>query len=108
MSHVEQKENQFKLTANRILGKGSCSGKRANVVGSLIPRLLGLEQCVVRLLTVVLIVICMNGLAIAQNTNSADIRGTVTDVTGAAVPEVSVSLLNTDTGVTTTLVTNSA
>lgn len=48
------------------------------------------------------------GTGLAQNTNSGDIRGTVTDATGAVVPGVAVTLLNTDTGVTKDLVTNSA
>jgi hypothetical protein len=45
--------------------------------------------------------------ALAQNTNSGDIRGTVTDATGALVPGVNVTLLNTETGVVKELVTNS-
>ncbi len=48
------------------------------------------------------------GSGLAQNTNSGDIRGTVTDASGAVVPGVAVTLLNTDTGVTKDLVTNSA
>ena len=44
----------------------------------------------------------------AQNTNSGEIRGTVTDPSGAAVPGVTVTVTNTDTGVTTTLTTNDA
>jgi hypothetical protein len=44
----------------------------------------------------------------AQNTNSSEIRGTVSDATGAIVPGVSVSVLNTDTGVTTSVGTNDA
>jgi hypothetical protein len=43
---------------------------------------------------------------IAQNTNSGDIRGTVTDSTGAALPGVTVTLTNTDTGTRKILVTN--
>ncbi|HEY3938784.1 MAG TPA: TonB-dependent receptor [Bryobacteraceae bacterium] len=45
---------------------------------------------------------------LAQNTNSGDIRGTVTDASGAVIPGVNVRLLNTDTGVVKELVTNSA
>ena len=44
----------------------------------------------------------------AQSTNSADLRGTVTDVTGAVIPGVKVSIVNIDTGVTTELTTNAA
>jgi hypothetical protein len=42
----------------------------------------------------------------AQSTNSGDISGTVTDNTGAAVPGATVTVLNVDTGVSKTLVTN--
>src|SRR5487761_1806520 len=44
--------------------------------------------------------------AIAQNTNSGDIRGTVTDASGAVVPSVTVKLTNIDTGVTKNFITN--
>jgi Carboxypeptidase regulatory-like domain len=44
----------------------------------------------------------------AQNTNSGEIRGTVTDATGASVPDVAVTILNTDTGVTKEVATNNA
>ena len=37
----------------------------------------------------------------AQNINAGEVRGTVTDTTGAAVPHAAVSLTNSDTGVTT-------
>jgi hypothetical protein len=46
-------------------------------------------------------------VALAQNSNSGDIRGTVTDASGAVVPGATVTLLNTDTGVVKELVTNS-
>ncbi len=42
----------------------------------------------------------------AQNTNSGDIRGTVTDATGAVLPGVTVTILDVDKGVTKTVVTN--
>jgi Carboxypeptidase regulatory-like domain len=42
----------------------------------------------------------------AQNSNSGDIRGTVTDSSGAALPGVSVTVTNNDTGVITKNVTN--
>lgn len=45
-------------------------------------------------------------LSFAQNTNSGDIRGTVTDSSGAVVPEVAVTVANLDTGMTKQLVTN--
>lgn len=44
--------------------------------------------------------------AVAQSTNSGDIRGTVTDNTGAVVPDARVTVLNVDTGVTRDYVTN--
>ena len=43
-----------------------------------------------------------------QATNSGDIRGTVTDSTGALVPGVTVTVTNVDTGVTKVLSTNKA
>ena len=47
------------------------------------------------------------GPAFSQSTNSGDIRGTVTDSSGAVVPGVTVTVLNLDTGATKDLVTNS-
>ncbi len=46
--------------------------------------------------------------AFAQNTNSGEIRGTVSDPSGAVIPGVAVAILNTQTGVTTNLVTNAS
>ena len=46
-------------------------------------------------------------VGLAQNTNSSDIRGTVTDSTGALVPGVTVTVTNSDTGLVGTFVTNS-
>jgi hypothetical protein len=43
----------------------------------------------------------------AQNSNSGDIRGTVTDSSGSRIPGVNVTVLNNDTGVITKYVTNS-
>ena len=42
----------------------------------------------------------------AQNTNSGDIRGVVTDSTGAVVPDATVTVLDNDKGVTTQYKTN--
>ena len=42
----------------------------------------------------------------AQNSNSGDIRGTVTDTSGAVLPGVNVTVTNNDTGVITKYVTN--
>src|SRR5882762_584642 len=52
------------------------------------------------------LLICVAGLGFAQNTNSGDIRGTVTDSSGAIVSGATVSVANLDTGVTRELVTN--
>jgi Carboxypeptidase regulatory-like domain/TonB dependent receptor len=46
--------------------------------------------------------------AFAQNTNSGDIRGTVTDTTGAVIPGVTVEVKDVDKGVVKTYVTNEA
>jgi len=52
-----------------------------------------------RWLLTLLIVISGASLGLAQSTNSGDIRGTVTDTTGAVVPGVKITVLNVDTGV---------
>ena len=46
-------------------------------------------------------------VGLAQNTNSSDIRGTVSDSSGSVVPGVTVTVKNTDTGVVSTFVSNS-
>lgn len=46
--------------------------------------------------------------AFAQSTNAGDIRGSVTDASGALIPGVTVKVLNVNTGVEKTLVTNDA
>lgn len=45
---------------------------------------------------------------IAQNTNSGNLRGSVTDSTGAVVPGATVTVVDLDKGVTRTLTTNDA
>ena len=40
------------------------------------------------------------GVVFGQSTNSGDIRGVVSDSTGALVPDVTVTVLNINTGVT--------
>ena len=47
-----------------------------------------------------------SGACFAQSVNSGDIRGTVTDTSGAVVPNVTVSVFNVDTGVSKDFVTN--
>jgi Carboxypeptidase regulatory-like domain len=60
-----------------------------------------------RRVLVLCLLLCTAGLAFSQSTNSGDIRGTVTDSSGAVVPGVAVTVLNLDTGATKDLVTNS-
>ncbi len=53
--------------------------------------------------------LCTLSLAIpafAQNTNSGDIRGTVTDPSGAVVPGATVTVLNVDNGISKDFVSN--
>src|ERR1700760_3360242 len=47
-----------------------------------------------------------SGVCFAQSTNAGDIRGTVTDPSGALIPGVTVSVLNVDTGISKDFVTN--
>lgn len=56
----------------------------------------------------VLAIVSMCRIAGAQNTNSGDIRGTVTDPSGAVIPDVTVTILDVDKGVTRTYKTDSA
>jgi hypothetical protein len=58
--------------------------------------------------TLPLVLLLFPAIGAAQNTNSGEIRGTVTDSSGAAIPEVAVTILNVDTGVSKDLVTNNA
>ncbi|WP_263367904.1 carboxypeptidase regulatory-like domain-containing protein [Edaphobacter bradus] len=52
---------------------------------------------------------CLSAVAgFAQNTNSADLRGTVTDATGAAIAGATVSVQDVDKGITRTLTTDAA
>jgi hypothetical protein len=55
-----------------------------------------------------LLVVFGSTVSIAQNTSSGDLRGTVTDSTGAVVPDVTVTIKDVDKDVTRTYVTNSA
>jgi len=56
--------------------------------------------------TAVAVLFCVTGAGFAQNTNSGEIRGTVTDATGSVIPGVAVTILDTDTGVSKQLTTN--
>ena len=68
----------------------------------------GLRQATRRVLSVAVLLCSIAGFGRAQNTNSGDIRGTVTDATGAVIPGASITLLNVDTGVAKSLTTNQA
>ncbi|MGI9075030.1 MAG: carboxypeptidase regulatory-like domain-containing protein [Bryobacteraceae bacterium] len=59
-----------------------------------------------RLTAVVFLILCASSFAIAQNTNSGEIRGTVSDPTGAVLPGATITILNVDTGVSKELTTN--
>ena len=61
---------------------------------------------VFRRLLVLALGLCAGNVGFAQNSNSGDIRGTVTDSSGAVVPGVSVTVTNNDTGVINKYVTN--
>ena len=63
---------------------------------------------VMRWILPLLLAVFGSGISIAQNTASGDIRGTVTDSTGAVVPGVTVSVKDVEKDVTRTYVTNSA
>jgi hypothetical protein len=69
-----------------------------------------LEETMIRrnwLVLVCALYLALSGFASAQNSNSGDIRGTVTDPSGALVPGVDVTVTNSDTGVVNHYVTNS-
>lgn len=53
-----------------------------------------------------LLLVCGSGVCMAQSTNSGDIRGSVTDATGALIPNVTVTVMNVDTGVSKDYTTN--
>ena len=62
---------------------------------------------VFRRLLVLALGLCAGNVGFAQNSNSGDIRGTVTDSTGAVAPGVEVTVTDNDTGVVNKYVTNS-
>ena len=55
-----------------------------------------------------LLILGAAGFAVAQNSNSGDLRGTVTDATGGVIPDVKVTIQNINTGVVRELTTNAA
>ena len=87
--------------------EGRLAGAKGLEMGAPGSCLIVFWPAVARVLSAALLIVCMAGFGLAQNTNSGDIRGTVTDATGAVVPGVTITLLNVDTGVSKELVTNS-
>lgn len=65
-------------------------------------------KCGRTLPAVLLLLFCVASLGLAQNAGSGDIRGTVTDPTGAVIPGATVTMVETTTGVMKTLTTNDA
>jgi hypothetical protein len=61
-----------------------------------------------RVVLAVLSLLLSTGLAAFSQTTNATLGGTVTDSTGALIPGVAVTATNTQTGITTRLVTNEA
>jgi hypothetical protein len=55
---------------------------------------------------VFVVLICVSGLALAQNTNSGEIRGSVTDASGAVIAGATVTITNLDTGTSKDYITN--
>jgi hypothetical protein len=62
-----------------------------------------LRRCVLPLFLVLTSAACL-----AQSTNAGDIRGTVTDASGAQIPGVKITVTNVDTGVSKDYTTNDA
>jgi hypothetical protein len=52
------------------------------------------------------LLVCLARPVLSQNRNTGEIRGTVTDASGAVLPGVTVTVTNIDTGVTKEFVTN--
>src|SRR5258708_28048124 len=55
-----------------------------------------------------MLVTLIAGFAFGQNANTGEIKGTVTDPSGAVIDGVTVTITNTETGVTIVRTTNSA
>ncbi len=56
----------------------------------------------------ILLVVFGSGACFAQSVNAGDIRGTVTDTSGAVIPGATVTVKNVSTGVASTFTTNGA
>jgi hypothetical protein len=65
-----------------------------------------LRFAVCRFVFALCLVACLAGPALSQSRSTGEIRGTVTDSSGAVLPGVTVTVLNINTGVATTFVTN--
>src|SRR5260221_2157788 len=59
-------------------------------------------------LGLLMLVTLIGGFAFGQTANTGEIKGTVTDSTGAVVDKVTVTIVNTETGVSTVTTTNSS
>lgn len=59
-----------------------------------------------RVLLLVALIGAGAGVCLSQSVNSGDIRGTVSDASGAVIPNATVSVLNVDTGVSKDFATN--
>ncbi len=55
-----------------------------------------------------LVLVCTAATGFAQSTNSGDIRGTVTDSSGAVIPGVKITVLNVNTGISREYTTDNA
>ncbi len=66
----------------------------------------GLSKC--GRIGLMLIVTLISSFAVGQNANTGEIKGTVTDNSGAVVPGVKVTITNVQTGVSTVVTTNAA
>ena len=60
------------------------------------------------ILPLLLMFVFGSGACLAQSTNAGDIRGSVTDASGALIPGVKVTVLNVDTGVANEYTTNNS
>src|SRR5258708_16183532 len=65
-----------------------------------------MEENAMRLRLLVMMLTVLLGTGFGQSTNSGDIRGVVSDSTGAALPGVNVAVENINTGVSKVYVTN--
>src|ERR1700678_1700427 len=66
------------------------------------------DKMKIRMMLTILYCGLVVGIGFAQNTNSGDLRGTVTDTTGAVIPGVSVEVKDVDKSVVKTYVTDGA